>query len=129
MTCVLRLLNLQSRMFLLLSRPVIAVMLSAFIVFIAVLGNYSNFFSFNISNTADENRFVYRPLWLNPAFADHGREVLIELNSGTFIPLTSAEGNQVRMEVNFTALNSSLIGNTINAVMKVYAPNTIQRRT
>jgi hypothetical protein len=116
--------SLQSRMFLLLSRPVIAVMLSAFIVFIAVLGNSSNFFSFNISNTADEDRFVYHPLWLNPAFADHGREVLIELNSGTFIPLTSAEGNQVRMEVNFTALNSSLIGSPINAVMKVYAPNT-----
>ena len=73
---------------------------------------------------ADEDRFVYRPLWLNPAFADHGREVLIELNSGTYIPLTSAEGNQVRMEVNFTTLNSSLIGSPINAVMKVYAPNT-----
>jgi hypothetical protein len=124
MTSALRLTNLQSRIFLLFPLPIIAVMLSAVIVFVAVSSNSSNFFSSNISNMADEAKFVYRPLWANTAFADHGEEVLLELNSGTFIPLTSAEGNQVRVEVNFTALNSTLIGNTINAVMKVYALNT-----
>lgn len=61
---------------------------------------------------------------INAAFADHGEEISILLNSGTFSPLTSAEGNQVRVGVNFTTLDSTLVGNTINAVMKVYAPNT-----
>lgn len=58
------------------------------------------------------------------AFADHGREVSIELNSATFMPLTSAPGNQVEVGVNYTTIDNALIGNTINAVMKVYAPNT-----
>jgi hypothetical protein len=61
---------------------------------------------------------------ITAAFADHGEEISILLNSGTFMPLTSAEGNQVRVGVNYTTLNNTLIGNAINAVMKVYAPNT-----
>ena len=61
---------------------------------------------------------------INTAFADHGEEISIALNSASFMPLTSAEGNQVRVGVNFTTLNGTLVGNTINAVMKVYAPNT-----
>jgi hypothetical protein len=83
-----------------------------------------NFFLTNHFDIVKELE-IYRPYALiNTAFADHGEEISIALNSGTFMPLTSAEGNQVRVGVNYTTLNGTLIGNTINAVMKVYAPNT-----
>ncbi|HEX5904700.1 MAG TPA: hypothetical protein VFY50_01490 [Candidatus Nitrosocosmicus sp.] len=83
-----------------------------------------NFFLINHFDRVKELE-IYRPhALINTAFADHGEEISIALNSGTFMPLTSAEGNQVRVGVNYTTLNGTLIGNTINAVMKVYAPNT-----
>jgi hypothetical protein len=56
-------------------------------------------------------------------FAEHGQEISLILNSGHFIPLTIEDGNQVKVSVNYTTNNSTVIDNTINAVMKVYAPN------
>jgi hypothetical protein len=56
-------------------------------------------------------------------FADHGQEVSLILNSGSFTPLTIDKGNQVKVLVSYTTNNSSIIDNTINAVMKIYAPN------
>ena len=99
--------------FLLFSQPLTTAILSTFTAFVLVAAVFVVF----LGNSS--NYWVHRA-----AFADHGREVLIELNSGTFMPLTSAEGNQVKVGVNFTTLDSTLIGSTINAVMKVYAPNT-----
>jgi hypothetical protein len=61
---------------------------------------------------------------INTAFAEHGEEISTVLSSVTFVPLTSTEGNQVRVGVNYTTLYTTLIENTINVVMKVYAPNT-----
>jgi hypothetical protein len=66
----------------------------------------------------------FSPIEIKRAFANHGKEVSLGLNSATFSPLTSALGNQVKVGVNYTTTNSTLVGNTINAVMKVYAPNT-----
>jgi hypothetical protein len=107
----MRLVNPRVGEFPLFSRPVMAAISSTVITFIV----------FVVFVVVGDNSGSY---WTNTAFADHGREVSIVLNSGTFMPLTSAEGNQVRVGVNFTTLDSTLIGNTINAVMKVYAPNT-----
>ena len=56
--------------------------------------------------------------------ANHGQEIPLTLNSAQFLPLSSAEGNQVNLVVNYSAVNSTILGQTINAVMKVYAPNT-----
>jgi hypothetical protein len=56
-------------------------------------------------------------------FADHGQEILLILNSGSFTPLTIDKGNQVKVLVNYTTNNSTIIDNTINAVMKIYALN------
>jgi hypothetical protein len=56
-------------------------------------------------------------------FAEHGQEISLILDAGHFIPLTIDDGNQVRVSVNYTTNNSTIIDNTINAVMKVYAPN------
>lgn len=111
MICATGLKNIPIGKFLLFSQPLATAIFPTFAAFVLVaavfviLGNFSNY-------------------WANIAFADHGREVLIVLNSGTFMPLSSAPGNQVKVGVNFTTLDSTLIGNTINAVMKVYAPNT-----
>ena len=86
--------------------------------------NSGNFILINQFDMVKEQE-VFRPYALiNTAFANHGEEISIALNSATFMPLTSAEGNQVRVGVNYTTLNGTLVGNTINAVMKVYAPNT-----
>ena len=50
-------------------------------------------------------------------------EVSIILDSARFMPLSSGDGNQVKVQVNYTTLNSKIMGQTINAVMKVYASN------
>jgi hypothetical protein len=93
-------------------------------VIVVASSNIDNFFLINYSNIVKEREIFQSYALVNTAFADHGEEISIALNSATFMPLTSAEGNQVRVGVNYTTLNGTLIGNTINAVMKVYAPNT-----
>lgn len=95
------------------------------LVFIVVTSsNSGNFFQINQYDMVKELEIFQSYALINTAFADHGEEISIALDSATFLPLTSAEGNQVRVGVNYTTLNGTLIGNTINAVMKVYAPNT-----
>jgi hypothetical protein len=107
-----------------IAMTVILILAVVLVVVIAVINSYSIFFPTNVSDMIEERLLFRSPIWMNTAFADHGREVSIELNSGTFMPLTSAEGNQVKLGVNYTTLNGTFIGNSINAVMKVYAPNT-----
>ena len=92
------------------------------VVVICISSTSGIFFQISPSDIAKEA--LRSNALITAAFADHGEEISILLNSGTFMPLTSAEGNQVRVGVNYTTLNSTLIGNAINAVMKVYAPNT-----
>ena len=94
------------------------------VVLVIASSNSGNFFLIKHSDVMKERETLQSYALINTAFADHGEEISIALNSATFIPLTSAEGNQVRVGVNYTTLNGTLIGNTINAVMKVYAPNT-----
>ena len=94
------------------------------VVLVVASSNSGNFFLIKHSDVMKERETLQSYALINTAFADHGEEISIALNSATFIPLTSAEGNQVRVGVNYTTLNGTLIGNTINAVMKVYAPNT-----
>jgi hypothetical protein len=50
-------------------------------------------------------------------------EIYIILDSAQFMPLSSGDGNQVKVAVNYTTLNSTIIGQTVNAVMKIYAFN------
>jgi hypothetical protein len=56
-------------------------------------------------------------------FAYHGKEMILTLDSAQFTPLTSGEGDQVKVAVNYITANSTIIGQTINAVMKVYTSN------
>ena len=94
------------------------------LVVIIVSTNSINHFAVKHFDIVKEQEIYQSYALINTAFADHGEEISIALNSATFMPLTSAEGNQVRVGVNYTTLNGTLVGNTINAVMKVYAPNT-----
>ena len=54
-------------------------------------------------------------------YADHGQEAVLSIDNSTFIPLTIGGGNQVKVLANYTVQNSSIVGETINAVMKLYA--------
>ena len=63
-------------------------------------------------------------------FADHGEEIIISLHdNSTFMPLTSAEGNQVSVFATYELHDGSIVGHPINAVMEVYAPNGTLIRT
>lgn len=55
------------------------------------------------------------------AFAYHGKELVISVSNSTFMPLALNQGNQVRVLVNYVVLDSSILGERINAVMKLYA--------
>ena len=55
------------------------------------------------------------------AYANHGQEAVLSIDNSTFTPLTLGGGNQVKVLANYTIQNSSIVGQTINAVMKLYA--------
>lgn len=59
----------------------------------------------------------------NQAFAAHGEEILISLENSTFLPLTTAQGNQLKVSLYYNVQNASTTGQTINAVMRLYNPN------
>jgi hypothetical protein len=59
----------------------------------------------------------------NQAFAVRGEEILISLENSTFLPLTTAQGNQLKVSLYYNVQNASTTGQTINAVMRLYTPN------
>jgi hypothetical protein len=66
---------------------------------------------------------------LDRAFADHGQEITLTLYNSSFGSLTSGGGNQVSVFANYKLNDDSIAGQTINAVMEVYAPNGTLIRT
>ena len=91
-------------------------------IVITVLFLVSSLSSFAFAGIPNFSEHLSLP-FIPEVFADHGQEVSLILNSGSFTPLTIDKGNQVKVLVNYTTNNSSIIDNTINAVMKIYAPN------
>jgi hypothetical protein len=63
------------------------------------------------------------------AFANHGQETTLTLYNSSFGPLTSGGGNQVSVFASYKVNDNSIAGQTINAVMEVYAPNGTLIRT
>ncbi len=61
--------------------------------------------------------------------AYHGQEMVIKLSSVYFTALTESGKHQVKAIINYTVSNSSLAGQKINAVMKVYSVNTTLLKT
>jgi hypothetical protein len=64
-----------------------------------------------------------------PAFAAHGQEITLTLHNSSFGSLTSGGGNQVSVFAQYALNDNSIAGQTINAVMEVYAPNGTLIRT
>jgi hypothetical protein len=56
-------------------------------------------------------------------FGYHGQEAVLSLNNATSTSLTTGTGNQVKVFTNYNIQNSSIVGQTINAVMKLYTLN------
>jgi hypothetical protein len=56
-------------------------------------------------------------------FAYHGKEVSQVLDYGHFVPLTIGKADQVKVIVNYSVNDPSVVGKDINAVMKVYTLN------
>jgi hypothetical protein len=48
----------------------------------------------------------------------------ISINRAVALPLTTAEGNQVKVVVNYSMNDESLIGQRINAIMGIYDRQT-----
>jgi hypothetical protein len=63
------------------------------------------------------------------ALADHGQEITLTLHNSSFGSLSSGSGNQVSVFASYELNDNSIAGQTINAVMEVYAPNGSLIRT
>jgi hypothetical protein len=63
------------------------------------------------------------------ALADHGQEVTLTLHNSSFGSLLSGGGNQVSVFASYELNDNSIAGQTINAVMEVYASNGSLIRT
>jgi hypothetical protein len=72
-----------------------------------------------------ENSFIAGP----PAFASQGEEITLTLHNSSFGSLTSGSGNQISVFTQYALNDNSIAGQTINAVMEVYAPNGTLIRT
>jgi hypothetical protein len=58
------------------------------------------------------------------AFAYHGEEITQMLNSAHFLPLTgNNQSHQVKVVVNYSVTEPSVVNQNMNAIMHVYAPN------
>jgi hypothetical protein len=57
------------------------------------------------------------------AYAQQGKEITISLNSAYFTSLSGGGNHQVKVVANYNVSNPSVIGQKINAVMKVYSTN------
>jgi hypothetical protein len=64
-----------------------------------------------------------------PVFANQAEEITLTLHNSSFGSLTSGGGNQVSVFAQYTLNDNSITGQTINAVMQVYAPNGTLIRT
>ena len=56
-------------------------------------------------------------------YANHGQEIVISVNNAHFTSISGSGSHQVKVVTNYSVSNSSMVGQKINAVMKVYSPN------
>jgi hypothetical protein len=64
------------------------------------------------------------------AFAYHGEEILQKLGYAHFWPITSNnQSNQVKVIVNYSVTDPSIVNQNMNAIMRVYTPDGTLIRT
>jgi hypothetical protein len=67
--------------------------------------------------------------FIQSAFAYHGQEAVLSLDNATSTSLTTGTGKQVKVLANYNIQNSSIVGQTINAVTKLYTSDGILIKT
>jgi hypothetical protein len=67
--------------------------------------------------------------FIQSAFAYHGQEAVLSLDNATSTSLTTGTGKQVKVLANYNIQNSSIVGQTINAVIKLYTSDGILIKT
>jgi hypothetical protein len=66
----------------------------------------------------------YAANYYHMAFAYHGKEISQILNSAHFLPLTgNNQSHQVKVVVNYSVTEPSVVNQNMNAILRVYAPN------
>lgn len=60
----------------------------------------------------------------NDAFATTSRRSSISIEQANALPLTNAEGNQVKVVINYNIMDPTLLGERINAIMGIYDRET-----
>ncbi len=58
-----------------------------------------------------------------PLYGYHGKEVVVALGNAHFSSLSGNQSHQIKVMANYSVFNSSMVGQKINAVMKVYSSN------
>lgn len=66
---------------------------------------------------------LYQAMFVVDASAQSDQGILIKIVNSTFAPLTTVEGNQVRISVMYQVNDGSLEDEKINGIMKIYSEN------
>jgi hypothetical protein len=66
---------------------------------------------------------LYQAMFVVDAFAQSDQGILIRIVNSSFAPLTTVEGNQVRISVMYQVNDGSLEDEKINGIMKIYSEN------
>ncbi len=65
---------------------------------------------------------LFIQVWLQARAAGYtGGEITIKLNNAQFVPINGTTNYQIKVNVNYTVSDPTLIGQKINAVMKVHS--------
>jgi hypothetical protein len=66
---------------------------------------------------------ISSPPLVQNAFADHGQEIVLSPKDTSFAPVSSGEGNQVKVVVNYAVHDPMVENDLVKGVMKVYSPD------
>jgi hypothetical protein len=66
---------------------------------------------------------IFSPPLVQSAFAYHGQEIELTPKDTSFAPISSGEGNQVKVAVNYAVHDSMVVNDLVKGVMKVYSPD------
>jgi hypothetical protein len=66
---------------------------------------------------------IFSPPLVQSAFAYHGQEIELTPKDTSFAPISSGEGNQVKVAVNYAVHEPMVVNDLVKGVMKVYSPD------
>jgi hypothetical protein len=66
---------------------------------------------------------IFSPPLVQSAFAEHGQEIVLTSKDTSFAPISSGEGNQVKVAVNYAVHDPMVANDLVKGVMRVYSPD------